>query len=861
MIAYPCRRALLFAVFAIVLGMPLAAQSVVVPTIVHPHGASDLERRAAREVRRYIYLRTGELLPVRAGSGLPEGGAAIVVASAQSSLVDAAAPGLDVPNADGAFVIHSDSSQADEGRSVLLIAGHDDLGTLYGAYRFAEHLGIGFGLAGDVIPDGTIPLELEGYNEVAVPRFATRGVLPYHDFFPGPDGWTKDDYLTVISQLPKLGMNFIGFHTYMTRYGNQWMRDNEYRTGPEPTVWVGLPEDVNADGTVSWSYPATYAHSHRERSWAFSTWDAGEFAAGSAGLFAADGAGAPLVGAELPQTRAESNAVFNRVGATFREAFGLAGELGVQTALGTEVPLGLEPAGRGDIDPPEDWVRGMTRELKERIEEGGDDPADPAVVREVYRGIFERIMRAHPLDYYWLWSYEIWSANPDGPGVTREQVRAIEADIAIAREVLDELGNPFRLAHAGWILGTSDNHAELESAYPPSVPFYSSWGEAEGYHELSAERVKWPGIHMEQDWGLLQWQGGVYAAWEDIVAARGVEAEGSIGNIWRTTILGPNIAGVKDLHWAYGTSGSPPRMEIAGDKWLWMEELYLDWARRQFGPEVAHEAAAILSEHDGQVPTPTGWTEWGPGEVLPNSKPWRRLRRDYAFVAAFEELRDDVAGGANLERFDYWLKTLQLLREMAEFGTVRHDFERMMRRTRHDRALEEMTALARLHERITTLQLERARNASDIGEIIQFQLVNWKATILDRFEDELRRGLGRPIPPEAYPTSEYLGEPRVFVAPARTSVREGEPLSITATVLGVDAAPRVYLRPLGETRYRELPMERVAEAVYTVDVPPHSEDVEYHVAVGTGSGTLRWPVTAPDRNHTVIMAPRKHGNE
>jgi len=843
----PSSRKLLLAAFsALLITLPLTAQ-----TIAYPDDGSRVERLAAHEVRRYVYLRTGELLPVQPRSSLPAGDA-IVVGSEQSRLLSLTVPSLDVPSTDGAFVIRSD---AGDGRTVLLIAGHDEMGALYGAYRFAEHLGVGFGLAADAIPDGTIALDLDGYDEVAIPRFETRGVLPYHDFFPGPDGWTTDDYLTVISQLPKLGMNFIGFHTYMTRYGNQWMRDNDYRTGPEPTVWVGLPDDVNADGTVSWSYPASYAHTHRERAWAFSTWDAGELAAGSDDLFAADGAGAPLVGAEVPRTVAESNAVFNRVAAAFDDAFGLAGEVGVQTAVGTEVPLGVEPAGRGDIDPPEDWVRGMTRELKARIRERGDDPADPAVVREVYRGIFERIMRAHPLDYYWLWSYEIWSGNPDGPGVTREQVQAIEADIEIAQEVLDELGNPFRIAHAGWILGTTDNPAELESAYPADVPFYSSWGEADGYGELSPEQVKWPGIHMEQDWGLLQWQGGVYAAWEDIVASQRVEADGSIGNIWRTTMLDPNVAGVKDLHWAYGSSTTDPRTEIEGNKWEWMERVYQDWARRQFGPEVARAVAAILSEYDGQVPTPTGWTEWGPGEVLSNRTAWRRLRREYSFVDEVEALRGEVAGAANLDRFDYWLKTMQLLREMAEFGTVRHDFERAMRQNRYQRALQEMTALARLHGRITTMQLERARNASDIGEIIQFQLVNWKAIVLDRFEDELRRGLGRPIPAEAYPAAEYRGEPRIFVAPARTNVRVGEALAVTATVLGTDAAPRLYLRSMGDGDYRELTMEQVADAVYAVRVPPQGRDFEYYVAVDARSAELLWPAAAPARSHTVVVAP------
>ena len=47
-----------------------------------------------------------------------------------------------------------------DGRPVVLIVGGDAIGTLYGAYRLAEHLGVRFYLHGDVIPDGQIALEL-----------------------------------------------------------------------------------------------------------------------------------------------------------------------------------------------------------------------------------------------------------------------------------------------------------------------------------------------------------------------------------------------------------------------------------------------------------------------------------------------------------------------------------------------------------------------------------------------------------------------------------------------------------------------------------------------------------------------------
>ena len=181
---------------------------------------------------------------------------------------------------------------------------------------------------------------------------------------------------------------------------------------------------MKADGTVSWSYPSHYAHTHRRRAWGLGTCDTEQFHAGAAQLFPTNGYSSEVLGEALPTDLAACNAVFNRAGALFKTAFSYARFLGVKTALGTELPLGLEPAGRGDIDPPEDWVRGMPAALQKRLRAMGKDPADPAVVKEVYKGIFTRIMRTHPLDYYWLWSYEIWS---DGPGaVSYTHLRAHE---------------------------------------------------------------------------------------------------------------------------------------------------------------------------------------------------------------------------------------------------------------------------------------------------------------------------------------------------------------------------------------------------------------------------------------------------
>ena len=98
--------------------------------------------------------------------------------------------------------------------NILLISGYDKRATLNGVYRFAELMGISYGLEGDIIPEDIISLNIENIDELSEPLFEIRGIQPFHDFPTGPDMWNTDDYMLIITQLAKLGMNFIGLHTY-----------------------------------------------------------------------------------------------------------------------------------------------------------------------------------------------------------------------------------------------------------------------------------------------------------------------------------------------------------------------------------------------------------------------------------------------------------------------------------------------------------------------------------------------------------------------------------------------------------------------------------------------------------------------
>ena len=137
-------------------------------------------------------------------------------------------------------------------------------------------------------------------NETGKPLFETRGIQPFHDFPEGPDWWNLDDYKSVIAQLPKLRMNFFGLHTYPEGHPNA-----------EPTVWIGLEDDIGQDGAVTFSYPSSYQNTLRGN-WGYSPKPTGEFLFGGSQLFGRDDYGNDVMAGMCPQpeTPEDCNEVF-----------------------------------------------------------------------------------------------------------------------------------------------------------------------------------------------------------------------------------------------------------------------------------------------------------------------------------------------------------------------------------------------------------------------------------------------------------------------------------------------------------------------------------------------------------------------
>ena len=121
--------------------------------ILLPEDASETVRFAASEARRYIYLRTGKLLPIVV-SDEAEADAIIIGSMSYVPAAERLAPVEDTPwdhyRLDQEYLVKTVSFGE---HKLLVLAGASDTATLYAVYRFAEILGVRFALHGDIIPD------------------------------------------------------------------------------------------------------------------------------------------------------------------------------------------------------------------------------------------------------------------------------------------------------------------------------------------------------------------------------------------------------------------------------------------------------------------------------------------------------------------------------------------------------------------------------------------------------------------------------------------------------------------------------------------------------------------------------------
>jgi hypothetical protein len=866
-------------------------------TIVCPPDAPPNVKLAAKEIRRYVYLRTGQMLPIAdTGKGIA----------------------LKIDPTFGAqeYRITADT-----------ITGGSDIGVLYGAYRYAELLGVRFYLHGDVVPDERLKELPIVKEESGKPLFNLRGMNTWGWHPQGMDAWSADDYKAIFTQLAKMRMNFLGVHCYP-----------ENKPFAEPTVWHGLTGDFDASGKVTRSYPSRYFNTlFTKPAWGkYLFIKTSDFSFGAAQLFD-DEAWAPDVlrgHTPFPSSPEACNDVFNRMGAQFNDAFTFARQLGVKTCLGTEAPLTLP------------------KNVAQRSKD----------VRAVYEGTFRRIMASHPLDYYWIWTEEDWTWKGNKP----EQYRAVAADIKLAHEALKNVNAPFQLATAGWVLGPAHDRAALDNDLPKNIPF-SAISRNTGLTEVDpsfariAGRELWAIPWLESDWhyGLATIQLHAGRMRRDAVDAREYGCTGLMGLHWRTEDLAPNAAALAQAAWDQswnttapwtvpGKVANYPSDAIAGtpDAPLYRSCRYDLGTIRLAAPagkykvtlkfcepafkkanerifDVAVQGRTVLTNLDifakvGQFAAldftfeniavtngtltveliarkslpcisaiaveGAGFTnkinlggaahnDWQADAGKPRSLPVDDFYIDWAqanfgladagkIFAAIDggagklpkAVKDGCPTGDVTPDKTPWNKIAPQFAFVDGFEKLRPQvkgagnldrfdywlnsfkYHRALAKTRCAMGAKQPAEVLKSWTEAYTCLLATANTPGAFGMVANMEIhPGWGPAVA--------KAAGQPFP------KAYQGPARLIVPCIRSIANKGE--SLTLKIIALPATqPTVHVRSLGKGEWKEIPATHIARGVYEAKLPAAQEDFEYYITAGD---KLVWPATAPQMNQTVVV--------
>jgi len=805
--------------------------------VVVPENAGKTEWLAAKETRKYIYLRSDQL-PVIEISGTDSPVRSKIILSVDTQL-----------NSEE-FRLKTDLNGNPKS---LMITGGSPQALLYGVYEFAEQIGIRFYLHGDVIPDKKIEFLLPDLDIHKKPLFRIRGILPFHDFPEGPDWWNENDYKAIIAQLPKMKMNFIGFHTYPWRTGF-----NGEGPKAEPLVWMGKEKEVNDDGTVTTAYPVLHFHTS-DSTWGYHPANTSDFLAGSGQLFETDNFGPDYMKglSPWPHSEEENIRIFNESGSLCSKAFVLARILGVKTCVGTETPLIIpEP-------------------LKNRY---GIKTGSEKEVKELYMGIFNRIQKTYPLDYYWLWTPEGWTWS----GVEDKVVKETEKDIQIAYEALQETGSAFTLATCGWVLGPPKDRAQFDRTLPGDIAF-SCINRGVGYTPVEKgfsevkSRSKWSIPWMEDDPALLTAQFWAGRIRKDALDSWKYGCDGLLGIHWRTRILGPTVSSLAKAAWEC----DPYDLQTEGRD-LPVDDFYNDWIESEFGindPELAKifislDSKGVESKEGHKGDAPLNASDWifGPGAIMTNrdrADIQERIGR-YDFLPKLEAFRSKVSGTGNLERFDYWLNVLKFNKAVLETALLQVELnlsvDNMKKVADEVKRLEiaKTTALPKRIElaakwyHMNNILLSFVTTNGELGTIANLEMHNIRKNgNLTGNDEYLKSVLKSALPENAIIPTGYSGVTRVIVTTNQSILQNGEDFYLRIRVLSEtdNLSGLLYYRPLGTKKYISAELKLIGSHVFDIRLPSEMipDDFEYYIEVSDKREEVLYPATAGMINIPVII--------
>ncbi len=801
--------------------MVLAAQAAWSGGIDIGKNASALDQLAAKELQKYLYAATGELLPIRDGAQ----GDIIAVGTPDSNpLIKRLGPDVSGLGDEGYRV----RTVQDGKRKVILVTGKTSRGVLYGAYSLLEEYGLGFYLGGDAIPLKQ-PFKLLDLDISREPAFKIRGTLPWYNFFDSPTAWDFEDYAWFFDNLVKTKNNFIGFHSY----------------DAEP--FAGYQED----GKYVWGEPVV---STAVSTWGTAPMKTSEFGGETSKYFSDDyfGSKPSLYRDDRERSIKDSQDL-------------LAKALDYGKARGLKICVGFET---GDADPTDPGsIERLEKRLKHLV-------AQYPMLDYIW--IWEpeaqglRGRDPLPLDTDFGAYYRKYEPTFAYLGEPRRITEAVRMTIYTkeAYRIMEETAPNIRLVVSGWggdhHLRFSDMYTGMDKLVPKDIIFSAlddivvAPTVSEAYGKLSKGREYWPIPWFEFDGD--QWHPQPNAEnW--LGACRDALAKGSQGILgihWRSRDVEESHAVMSQFAW------NPD---------LTLDQFYADYAARCFGEDHIAPMTDILLEWQslgyrlvgggGQAECGTfGW-----GSPTDPAKIERLEKTMWRLWAVRDDLARKPECARQAERVTYLINTAQWalgyartsdqLGPAGEVNRLLIDARQAIQDGDGDRAsILASQALSKLEACTFEPELDAlARKTTNKGELGVLATVNTKAWAAYRaVERELSALSGKP--PAVVP-QRAIRNTTTALSPinANTVWSSGEPMPVKVVAHRDGCQMRLNSREVGQESTKSSMLERLSPRYFEGTMTPQEYGIEYAIELVDASGKLieRWP--GPDMWHQVAIIP------
>jgi hypothetical protein len=812
--------------------------------IVVGKNAPDKEIYAAKELQRYLYALSGTQLPIRdAGAPMDRTSFILGQPSTNSDIAgllasEHIAVGPSDPGPEG-YVLKKTQVN---GQDVLVIAGSDEMGTLYGVYGLLDdHYGVGFYMGGDVLPGTKRPLYLPNADERVAPRQKIRGFLPWTNFPQSATVYSAQDYFFILDQMAKMRMNFLEIHNYNGMCGHNEMFHN-----------------FTCRGITSRVFMATAATGH---SWGGPGCNVADYKFKSADLFDDYDFGADCA---LHNKTLSNEEVFRKGTSLFQRVIEYAHARGIRIGLGIEI----------DLIPPEYNAK----------------PNDPDVVN----ARIDQIVKDYPnLDC--LLCYRSETIKEDSAQVWNEIFDVIY------RRMKSEAPQT-KIAVSGWGLPAQHVANLPKDVIAAPIADYSAACES---GTIYPDREYWGCPWLERDFNSSVHYYPYNMNLSDTVKAyrnRNANMTGFMCLTWRLTDavdakmsyiakapwdLKDRLSSSHDVYYDYAVKnyGRESAREITDI--IDQNEAYACNASEceltpQFtgsdrAPDIA-KAKQQLDVIDASIAKTTD-----PGALAR----LKLLRNRISAVKAYCELDQSFAKCDWSELpgpFETWSKDFRdRVTDISSLGNLVSSQNRLVKtryvaREKEFRQGQSVKAPSYVDARGTRTGAEitwRWKSPATAGfniyrddkKLNSSPLPSESARFVDRVNGTYQYtvtsvSMSGEESPRSVPSGCKAGSadkdvPNVVVISPPTSIAVGKRLELTARVLDsrtYDCLSAVcYYRTPGADSWRKSRMERRVRSVFTVSIPVTASGLEYYIEATDGTNAGYYPKTAPAVNASVVV--------